>query len=65
MTIQDILDELIKAGLSQQYIADQCETTQATISRTIKGTTTPGYELGKSIEKLHKRTMRVLARRVA
>lgn len=65
MTIQQMLNELIDAGLSQQVIADFCLSTQPTINRAIKGSTTPRYELGKAIEKLHKRTMRAQARRAA
>ncbi len=65
MTSQQILNELIDAGLSLQDIADFCGSSQPTINRALNGSAASRYELSKEIEKLHRRKMRALARKIA
>lgn len=64
MTIQDMLSELVGLGLSQREIAEKCGTSQPNINRALNGTE-PRYELGKAIEKFHKKAMRSAARKAA
>jgi len=52
MTIQEMLQKLIKLGFSQRAIADRVGTTQPTIYRATKGAAVR-YEVGKAIELLY------------
>jgi len=52
MTIQEMLQQLIKLGFSQRAIADRVGTTQPTIYRATKGAAVR-YEVGKAIELLY------------
>lgn len=51
MTVQEMLNRLFQLGLSQADVAEQCDTTQPTISRAANGAAVR-YDLGKSIENL-------------
>jgi predicted XRE-type DNA-binding protein len=64
MTIQQMLHELASLGYSQRQIAEACGTSQPNINRAIKGTSVR-YELGKEIERLHKKASRSAARTAA
>ena len=64
MTIQEMLNDLIETGLSQGAIAELCGSTQPTICRALQGST-PRYDLGKAIEKLHEQTKQAAAVRAA
>jgi transcriptional regulator with XRE-family HTH domain len=49
-----IIDELLKAGLTQSRIADHCGTTQSHISFLRTGERKrPSWELGNALLKLH------------
>lgn len=52
MTIQEMLAELLEAGLSQRVIAERVGTTQPTINRAAKGADVR-YVTGKAIERLY------------
>jgi predicted XRE-type DNA-binding protein len=52
MTIQEMLAELLRSGLSQRVIADRVGTTQPTINRAAKGSDVR-YVTGKAIESLY------------
>ena len=52
MTIQEMLAELLRSGLSQRVIADRVGTTQPTINRAAKGADVR-YVTGKAIESLY------------
>ncbi|MCY1464424.1 hypothetical protein D9M71_824440 [compost metagenome] len=52
MTIQEMLAELLEAGLSQRVIAERVGTTQPTINRAAKGADVR-YVTGKAIECLY------------
>jgi predicted XRE-type DNA-binding protein len=52
MTIQEMLAELLRSGLSQRVIADRVGTTQPTINRAAKGADVR-YVTGKAIECLY------------
>jgi predicted transcriptional regulator len=52
MTIQEMLGELLRSGLSQRVIADRVGTTQPTINRAAKGADVR-YVTGKAIESLY------------
>jgi transcriptional regulator len=52
MNITQMINRLICGGLSQQEIATKVKTTQTTIHRISKGSST-SYELGKRIESLY------------
>lgn len=56
MTISQMLEALVKTGMSQQEIADQVGTSQPTIYRALKGSGIR-YEVGKSIEALYARVV--------
>lgn len=64
MTVQQMLKELIGFGRSQREIAEACGTSQPNISRALNGTEVR-YELGKAIEKLHKKVSRSASRKAA
>lgn len=64
MTIQEMLRALAGLGLSQREIAEACNTSQPNIHRALNGAE-PRYELGKAIEKFHKKTLRAMSRRAA
>ena len=52
MTIQEMLAELLRSGLSQRVIAERVGTTQPTINRAAKGADVR-YITGKAIEGLY------------
>jgi predicted XRE-type DNA-binding protein len=52
MTIQEMLAELLRSGLSQRVIADRVGTTQPTINRAARGADVR-YVTGKAIECLY------------
>lgn len=52
MTIQEMLAELLRSGLSQRVIAERVGTTQPTINRAAKGADVR-YVTGKAIEGLY------------
>lgn len=58
MTITRMLADLAEQGWSQARIAEHCGTTQPTIFRITKGGDTR-YEVGKAIESLHKKVMKM------
>jgi predicted XRE-type DNA-binding protein len=64
MTIQQMLCELASLGYSQRQIAEASGTSQPNINRAIKGTSVR-YEIGKEIERLHKKAIRSASRKAA
>ncbi len=64
MSIQQMLHALAAMGYSQRQIAEACGTSQPNINRAIKGTSVR-YELGKEIERLHKKAAREASRKAA
>lgn len=53
-TSKELAQEILDAGLTQREIAERTGTTQATISKLIRGVITDvGYATGKRLEVLH------------
>lgn len=64
MNWSEMINDLMKAGLTQQEIADRCGTGQSHISGLKRGDAkVPNWDLGEALRKLHKVTMRKVARK--
>ena len=58
-TAKELAQEILDSGLTQQEVAEKIGTTQATISKLVRGVITDvGYATGKQLEALHRTKMR-------